>query len=177
MRAFMSSSLSLFLSTFLFVNLSYAEIPAQFRENRGKAAQAFPLGPHAEMTPGKLCDTPSEQRYPEKIAYCERNVSTGLKKQIIKDYDEQLGYQVQKMNRQEFKIDHFFPLCAGGSNDVENLWPQHSSVYAITDPLEPELCAKMAKGLLKQQDAIELVIRAKHNLDQAPEIIEYVRSL
>jgi hypothetical protein len=168
---------SIIVSVFLFVSVSHANFSAQIRGNKGQASQAFPLGPDPEMTPGKLCDSPSELRYPEKIAYCNRNVSTGLKKEIIADYDDQLGFSVQKMDRKSFKIDHFFPLCAGGSNDKENLWPQHSSVYAITDPLEPELCAKMAQGVLKQQEAIELVIRAKLDLKQAPAVIEYVRSL
>ena len=61
------------------------------------------------------------------------------------------------MERMDFKIDHFIPLCAGGSNDSENLWPQHKSVYVETDPIEPIICEKMAQGLMKQKDAVLLI--------------------
>lgn len=160
---------------------------SSFSGSRGKNKQTFPslptfsnqfpLGPDANITPGKLCDHPTTHRYPEGVAYCERDVDTTIKKEVIAIYDSSLGFSIQKMNRGDFKIDHYFPLCAGGSNDVENLWPQHKSVYAITDPLEPEICAKMAQGLLKQADAIKLVIEAKNHLEKAPQIIDYVRGL
>ncbi|MNT67943.1 hypothetical protein D3C72_2061270 [compost metagenome] len=81
------------------------------------------------------------------------------------------------MNRMDFKIDHYIPLCMGGANDVENLWPQHKSIYAITDPLEPLLCEKMADGRLLQKDAINYIKAAKANLDQVPAIIRQVQGL
>lgn len=151
--------------------------PQIWRGQPPKANEAYPIGPHPVLTPGELCDTPSEHRYPEKIPYCTRDVATTTKKAIFAQYDHDLGFRTQKMQRSEFKIDHFFPLCAGGSNSQRNLWPQHKSVYAITDPLEPEVCGKMAEGRLKQEEAIQLVIKAKLNLEEAPEIIEYVRGL
>lgn len=151
-----------------------------YTDFRGKGVPPngdYPVGPHLKLTPGKLCDTPSEHRYPERIAYCERKVSTKLKKEIIAEYDAKLGFHVQEMPRRDFKIDHFYPLCAGGSNDRENLWPQHKSVYEITDPLEPEVCNRMAEGKLTQQEALELIRRAKLNLHEADEIFEHLMSL
>ena len=100
-----------------------------------------------------------------------------LKVQIIKNYDEQLGYTIERMDRQAFKIDHLIPLCVGGANDVANLWPQHMTVYVITDPLEAELCKKMSAGRLKQVEAVKLVLTAKRHLEQAPSIVRYVQSL
>lgn len=141
------------------------------------ASQAFPSGPQLSITPGKLCDRPNEYRYPEKIAYCERDVSYETKEALINEYDQKFGYAITTLPRADFKIDHMVPLCAGGSNDVVNLWPQHKSVYAITDPLEPILCAKMAQGRLKQVDAVKLVIEAKTNLSKTKAIIQYVNSL
>lgn len=141
-----------------------------------QASDKFPTGPDANLTPGALCNRPSAYRYPEKIKYCERNVSPSQKKDIFAKYD-QLGYRTRSMNRQAFKIDHYIPLCAGGSNDESNLWPQHESVYQITDSLEQLVCEKMAQGHLKQRDAVAYIREAKNNLDEVPKIFAEVQSL
>lgn len=141
------------------------------------SAQDFPKGPELSETPGKLCELKVKYRYPEKIAYCERDVSYETKEMIIKEYDQKFDYSIERLPRGEFKIDHLIPLCAGGSNDITNLWPQHKSVYAITDPLEPVICSKMAQGRLKQADAVSLIIEAKTHLDRTKKIIDYVSRL
>lgn len=143
----------------------------------GASAAGFPLGPNLSITPGKLCDRPSAYRYPEQIAYCERDVSYETKEALIAEYDQKFGYTIENMPRADFKIDHLIPLCAGGSNDPVNLWPQHKSVYEITDPLEPIICAKMAQGRLKQADAVKLVIQGKTDLSRTKAVIQYVNSL
>ncbi len=137
----------------------------------------FPDGPNLVVTPGKLCDKPSSYRYPEHIAYCIRDVSYETKEFLIKRYDTQLGFKIESMNRIDFKIDHFIPLCVGGSNDIANLWPQHKSIYEITDPVEPLVCQKMAEGKLKQADAVNLIIKAKTNLGSVPEVMTYLNRL
>lgn len=141
-----------------------------------QAADSFPKGPDASVTPGALCSNPSSYRYPEHIKYCERNVSSSTKADIFREYD-QMGYRTRSMNRGDFKIDHYIPLCAGGSNDIKNLWPQHKSVYAITDDLEALVCEKMASGRLKQKDAVNYIVTAKNNLDQVPAIMKAVNAL
>lgn len=140
-------------------------------------AAGYPKGPQQSITPGKLCDRPDAQRYPENINYCERDVTYETKEAIINEYDQKFGYSIGSLPRADFKIDHLVPLCAGGSNDVVNLWPQHKSVYAITDPLEPVICSKMAQGRLKQVDAVRLVIEGKTNLSRTNAIIQYVNGL
>lgn len=141
------------------------------------AEDKFPMGPDPQTTPGTLCQKPDSYRYPEQIAYCNRAVSSELKNEIIQTYDRQLGYTIEQMDRQKFKIDHFIPLCAGGGNDRENLWPQHESVYSITDPIEPLICAKMAAGKLKQADAVNFVKREKLDLSQAQAVFDEVNAL
>ncbi|KYG65194.1 hypothetical protein [Bdellovibrio bacteriovorus] len=136
----------------------------------------FPKGPDANLTPGALCSRADSYRYPEHIKYCERDVSSSQKAAIFQKYD-QLGYRTRSMKRQAFKIDHYIPLCAGGSNSPQNLWPQHESVYQITDQLEALVCEKMAAGRLKQKEAVELIMQAKNHLDEVPEIQKYVNSL
>lgn len=140
------------------------------------ASGQFPKGPDATLTPGALCEHPDSYRYPEKIAYCVRNVSSDLKRSLFVKYD-QLGYRTTQMNRMDFKIDHYIPLCMGGANDEKNLWPQHKSIYAITDPLEPVLCQKMADGRLSQAKAVEYIKEAKNHLDEVPAILAEVNRL
>jgi hypothetical protein len=138
---------------------------------------AFPSKPEFSHTPGETCERPSTYRYPERIAYCERDVDSETKRAIIAEYDRAFGYKIRTMPRNKFKIDHYIPLCMGGSNRVENLWPQHESVYKITDPLEALLCQKMAEGVLKQADAIDMIKRAKNNLNEAQEIFRRAQDL
>jgi len=164
---------NLFKSLVISTVLVFSSITTTFAYSQ---SGTFPKGPDAVLTPGALCDHADSLRYPEKIAYCERDVSSNLKKEIFVRYD-QIGYRTQEMKRMAFKIDHFIPLCMGGGNDEKNLWPQHESIYQITDPLEPLLCEKMAEGRLSQKKAIEYIIEAKNNLDQVGRIMKEVQKL
>lgn len=137
----------------------------------------FPMGPNPQTTPGDLCSKPTSYRYPEKIKYCDRNVESSFKNEIIQMYDRQFGYSIGRMQRSQFKIDHYIPLCAGGSNELQNLWPQHVSVYTITDPLEPLICEKMAAGRLSQAKAVEFIKAAKNDLKKVADIIKIVSRL
>ena len=137
----------------------------------------YPKNPNPNLTPGELCDHADTYRYPERIAYCERNVDTYAKRAVIANYDAQLGYRIRSMSRGDFKIDHYIPLCMGGSNRPTNLWPQHKSVYTITDPLEALLCEKMAEGRLKQADAIDMIKEAKNDLAHAHDVLRRAHSL
>ena len=130
----------------------------------------FPIMPEQLLTPGDTCDRPDEYRYKERIAYCERDVESSRKYAIMREYDAKFGYEVTKMQRMDFKIDHFIPLCMGGSNENTNLWPQHKTVYEVTDPLEGELCELMKAGKLLQADAIATIKKAKYNLSQVASI-------
>lgn len=141
------------------------------------ASERYPKGPIESVTPGSLCEDSPIRRYPEGIVYCERDVDTQLKREIIKMYDRQFGYSIGQMNRMDFKIDHFIPLSIGGSNEITNLWPQHKSVYEVTDELEHLLSQKISAGLIKQDDAVRVIREAKHNLDRVPELIDYVQGL
>ena len=140
-------------------------------------ASGFPVGPNPASTPGAICEGSPVRRYPENIVYCERNVDTQLKNEIIKMYDTEFGFSIGNMSRGDFKIDHFIPLSIGGSNSKSNLWPQHKSVYIITDPLEQELSIKISEGRIKQAEAIRVIRDAKLNLGRVPELIDYVHKL
>lgn len=144
---------------------------------KGDGQERFPRGPHPTMTPGSLCDHPQAYRYPEKIAYCNRDVSSDLKRWLILEYDNQFGYSISSMDRQQFKIDHLIPLCAGGSNRPDNLWPQHVSVYMVTDELEPLICGRMAQGKLRQAEAVQMIREAKTDLSKVSDILAQLNAL
>lgn len=129
----------------------------------------FPKGPNARLTPGELCDRPARYRYPENIAYCDRDVTVDQKEQIFANYRAN-GYRLNTSDRSSYKIDHYIPLCAGGSNNNENLWPQHISIGTQTDDLEKLGCDKMAQGKLTQAKFVLLIKKVKNDLSQASKI-------
>jgi hypothetical protein len=141
------------------------------------AGDNYPVGPNPQTTPGSLCQNSEVHRYPENIVYCDRDVSTATKNALIKMYDKELGYRIGSMSRGDFKIDHFIPLSIGGSNNSDNLWPQHKSVYKVTDPLEQLLFDKIKDGRIKQADAIRVIREGKLNLGRVPELMDYVQGL
>ena len=49
-----------------------------------------------------------------------------------------------------------------------------SQERVITDDLEGLICEKMSQGRLRQQRAIEIILRAKHNLNEVPNIMRDV---
>lgn len=161
------------ITLFLSIPTFATEAPGE----RFVANIAYPMGPKESITPGTLCKKPDEKRYPEGIPYCERAVGGSLKNDIIKTYDTTFGYKIGSMDRKLFKIDHYIPLCMGGSNEEENLWPQHESVYTLTDPIEQFACQKMSEGKLRQKDAVAYIREAKNDLTKAKAILEKIMSL
>ena len=156
------------------VSIASADYSGYQGNNSGDAGSGwFPTKPDATMTPGMLCQHADSLRYPEKIKYCSRNVDTMTKNRVIQMYDAKFGYKINPSNRNQFKIDHYIPLCMGGSNEVQNLWPHHQSVYTQTDPLEPLLCEKKSEGRLKQVEAVQLIKKGKNDFSQIKGIIDY----
>lgn len=150
---------NLILPLFLLTTLSYA----RFTVNE------YPMGPSEDITPGKLCEVPDRYRYPERIGYCERNVSQEQKMEVFENYRKK-GFRLNPLNRSSYKIDHYIPLCAGGSNSNENLWPQHMSIYSQTDDLEQLGCEIMSLGNISQAEFIRLLKLAKNDLTQVEEV-------
>ncbi|MES2526996.1 MAG: hypothetical protein V4598_07900 [Bdellovibrionota bacterium] len=139
------------------------------------AGNAYPRGPVANQTPGSLCQSPDSYRYPEQIPYCERDVSWATKEMIFVNY-RRLGFSLSG-ERGQYKIDHLIPLCAGGSNNENNLWPQYRTISERTDLLEQRGCEVLAKGKLSQKEVVELVLKAKLDLNEAPAVLKYFNKL
>lgn len=136
----------------------------------------FPIKPNLDMTPGSLCQHASSTRYPEHIKYCDRNVEGDIKGQVFSNYDHEFGYRTSQMERSQFKIDHLIPLCMGGSNNIDNLWPQHATIFEHTDPVEPYLCSLMADSKIKQAEAVQMIITIKQSPFTAEEELRKLES-
>jgi len=136
----------------------------------------YPTGPDLAITPGRLCESPDSYRYPERIAYCNREVDPQEKADIFRLYREN-GYRLKIVDRSDYKIDHLIPLCAGGSNREENLWPQHKTLFKVTDPLESLGCEKLRQGKISQRDLVNAIIKAKTNINNVQRTIQLLKKL
>jgi len=139
------------------------------------AGNPYPRVPNLSLTPGALCTTPISYRYPEQIPYCERDVDSWTKELVFIKYRE-LGFSLSG-ERSRYKVDHFIPLCAGGSNDLENLWPQYDTISVLTDPLEPLGCTVLSKGKITQKALVDLVMKAKLDPKEVPRALQILRRL
>lgn len=138
-------------------------------------ALSYPKSPDLTLTPGSLCDTPDRYRHPEQIPYCERNVNSFLKDLIFLNY-KKLGYSLSGA-RESYKIDHYIPLCFGGSNKQDNLWPQHVTLSVLTDSIEAMGCEVLGLGKVTQKELLDLIVKAKLNPKEGPKIFKYIKSL
>lgn len=124
-------------------------------------AYDFPTEPDPKLTTGDLCDPSNPDfggyRYAEKIAYCNRNVDSNMKKKVYE------AYGVPEKCRKRYTVDHFLPLSMGGSNEFENLWPEHKNVKATRQDLEQEMFNQMRTGQIKQEQALKVIVEAKLN--------------
>lgn len=139
------------------------------------AAENFPQRPDPAVTPGSRCSSPTEYRYPEKIPYCKRSVSQADKADVFNLYRKR-GYELRGP-RDTYKIDHLIPLCAGGSNRPNNLWPQHQSIFGVTDMMEQVGCEKLKLGYIKQTALIDMILEGKNDLSKVPGILDELNRL
>ena len=118
-------------------------------------AKAF-TAPDPEKTPGVLCSEsdPNFEKfdYPEHVARCNRNVSYDEKLQIAAEYGN-----IPQSEWSNYEFDHLIPLCAGGSDDIGNLWPQPIDEAHQKDVLENDICTAMRDGKMTQAEAVQQV--------------------
>ncbi len=112
--------------------------------------------PDPLLTPGKICTEKDVDfkgfDYPAKMARCNRNIGHNEKQLIAQNYG---NIPEAKWNGYEF--DHYLPLCAGGSNDIKNLWPQPLSEASQKDKLEVQICTALRAGVMTQAEALQKV--------------------
>ena len=131
------------------------------------------LYPTGQITPGKaqtLKLTDLTARYTERCpsgktdctySQSHRKVSSATHKQIYESYDVPSA----KRKIQFGEVDHFYPLCAGGSNDAANLWYQPADNpwngknygYHEKDHLEAYVCSEIKAGRLAPKTAYDRI--------------------
>ena len=133
--------------TFLFF------VPITLIASLSLATQATPDG---RLTPGVLCTAHDPNYkgpdYPERIARCNRNVDKNEKLAIAAEYGK-----IPESEWPKYEFDHLIPLCAGGSDDIKNLWPEPIDQAHEKDKLEVQICTAMRAGTLTQTVAIQKV--------------------
>jgi len=116
---------------------------------------AFPLIPDKDVSPGNFCVLKDkhfkEFRYPEKIPYCKRRVSSSLKDRVCK--------RDGVLDRKGYTVDHIIPLSLGGNNSEANLWCQHRSLY--TGGIEFFYYSQLKKGRISRLDAAIKILKCK----------------
>jgi hypothetical protein len=179
------------ISVFIGTVFSAALHPVQAAPPRHIGPPA--LYPDANLTPGSA-DTLSpddlKAEYtdggPNHHARCSysqahRNVSKDTAFQI---YDE---YHVPRdaRNIQHGEVDHFYPICAGGSNDISNLWYQpainiwngRNFGYHQKDDLETWVCEQIKQGQLEPKVAFDRITAdwVKYYLEVQPPLQHFGR--
>jgi hypothetical protein len=131
------------------------------------------LYPDSTMTPGladtlKLSDL--TKRYTEgcpsgktscTYSQAHRNVPRNVHTQVYEEYN----VPENERNIQHGEVDHFYPLCAGGSNDIKNLWYQPAENewngknfgFHEKDKLETFVCAEIKAGRMNPKDAFNRI--------------------
>lgn len=101
-----------------------------------------------------------------------RDVPASVHRQV---YDE---YKVppDQRNIKDGEVDHFYPLCAGGANDIKNLWYQPAVGdwngkdfgYHTKDKLEAYICVQIKAGKLDPKEAYDRITKdwVKFYLDE-----------
>lgn len=143
-----------------------------------------PLYPDRTMTPGEadtLEASDLTKRYttgcPSGKKTCtysqaHRNVPKNVHTKVYDEYNVPEG----ERNIQHGEVDHFYPLCAGGSNDITNLWYQpkdnewngQNFGFHEKDKLETYVCAQIKAGKMDPKDAFDRIKKdwVKFYLDQ-----------
>jgi uncharacterized protein YgiM (DUF1202 family) len=101
-----------------------------------------------------------------------RKVPASVHKQVYDEYN----VPSDQRNFKDGEVDHFYPLCAGGSNDISNLWYQPAIAdwngkdfgYHTKDKLEAYICVQIKAGKLDPKEAFDRMTKdwVKFYLDE-----------
>ncbi|HEY6343392.1 MAG TPA: hypothetical protein VIY49_17995 [Bryobacteraceae bacterium] len=150
------------------------EIHAQSLTASAATANAPKVGPKAlypnpSLTRGKaqtlnasdlsrLWPCPQSIHKPNcSYSQAHRDVPATVKKRIYAEYG------INPRTHPPGEIDHFYPLCAGGSNDITNLWFQPEANvwngrnygFHEKDDLEAWVCEQIKAGALDARSAFD----------------------
>lgn len=120
-------------------------------------ASVHASGPDWDQTPGEICQPKDRDfekyDYPEQIARCKRHVTKSEKKKVADSYGG-----IPEDDWRNYEFDHLIPLCAGGSNAIENIWPEPIDHAHEKDKVENQVCRGMKAGTMTQKKAIQTIM-------------------
>lgn len=119
-----------------------------------KLGAEYSMYPDPKLTPGKFETLKREdltRLYNGKTySQSHRSVNDAQRRAVLREY----GIDPSKFHGE---IDHLYPLCAGGSNDISNLWPE--TAYMAKDKLEAELCRRIKAGKVDPAEAFAKITK------------------
>jgi hypothetical protein len=110
--------------------------------------------PDARCTPGAVLESATTDQVcrPRYTAHV-RKVSARTKARVFALY----GIAVHPPGA--YEVDHLIPLELGGSNAIENLWPEPAPGFHHKDKVENFLHREVCAGRMKLADAQEQIAR------------------
>jgi hypothetical protein len=119
-----------------------------FAGTTAASAQEFPIRPNGTLTPGVIASIDQDDvcGLVDGLSYSKRSRHTPieLKRGVYAAYGI-------APNGRDFEIDHRVPLCIGGADARENLWPQEGlrhPNFQDKDRLEAEVCRLVCRDHL-----------------------------
>ena len=131
------------------------------------------LYPNASLTPGSADTFSPDALKAEYTEGCRNHRARCSYSQAHRDVPRETSIQIYDeyhvpryaRNIRNGEVDHFYPLCAGGSNDVSNLWYQPSINiwdgrnfgYHQKDDLETWVCEQIKQDRLDPKEAFDRI--------------------
>lgn len=118
------------------------------------AALLLALALDPVLTPGRLCsqaDPDFDHVSVGGFAVCKRHVTPTVRRTVF------ARYGIPRGRWRDYELDHLVPLCAGGSNAVENLWPEPLAHAAKKDRLEAKVCSLLRARRVEQEAALVML--------------------
>lgn len=109
------------------------------------------LYPNHQLTPGGILPVDASQVCVPGYSKSVRNVPVEEKKQVYSEYG--ITYPEP---RGSFEVDHFISLELGGSNDIQNLWPEPAEPrpgFHEKDAVENYLHSQVCSGAITLVEA------------------------
>ena len=119
------------------------------------AQRCVALGP----LPDPLC-TPGAVETTDLAVICGQSTRERRHVTAVERREVFAEYGIPFPSTEEYEVDHLVPLCAGGSNDIGNLWPQAADPppgFHEKDRLEQQLCHQVCAGRMTPADAQHLI--------------------
>jgi hypothetical protein len=119
------------------------------------AQQPPPIVPDPNLTPGNTFDVTVQDLcvpgYTKKV----RNVPAEMKREVYREYG------VTSHSPGDYEADHLIPLELGGSNSIENLWPESHRTSPwnaqVKERLESKLHELVCSGQLDLKTAQQAI--------------------